>query len=128
MIKVQQNLKILFIEDSENDAILMKHCLNGICADFQYHRVDSKEELLSVLEDDKWDIIITDNSLPQLSGVEVIKLIRKKGIKTPIICVSGTDIVTNTAEACINTGAHAFILKNNLEELKEIVENLIEVL
>jgi len=121
---VSENVNILFIEDSEDDALLMIHCLDGICADIEYQRVESKEELLKVLKEDKWDLIITDNALPQLSGSEAIKLIQKKGIKTPIICVSGSDIGDYPQE-CLEAGAIAFVLKDDFEELRKVVEQII---
>ena len=124
---MSESVKILFIEDSEDDALLMTHCLNGLCADIEHQRVESKEELVNVLKDDKWDLIITDNALPQLSGSEAINLIRKKGIKTPIICVSGTDM-GNYNQECLDAGAVAFILKDNLDELREVVEKIINEL
>ncbi|MHA1125253.1 MAG: response regulator [Candidatus Heimdallarchaeota archaeon] len=120
-------LNVLFIEDSEDDALLMIHCLNGLSADFQHQRVESKEELIAVIKEDKWDLIITDNALPQLSGSEAIELIRKRGIETPIICVSGTDIGEYSQE-CINAGAVAFVLKDDFEKLREIVEKIINEL
>lgn len=124
---MSENVNILFIEDSEDDALLMIHCINGIYPDFDHQRVESKEELLEVLKEDKWDLIITDNALPQLSGSEAIKLIRKKGIKTPIICVSGSDIGDYTQE-CLDVGAYAFVLKDDFEKLREVIENIINEL
>ncbi|MHA1433599.1 MAG: response regulator [Candidatus Heimdallarchaeota archaeon] len=64
---------------------------------------------------------------PQLSGSEAIELIRKRGIETPIICVSGTDIGEYSQE-CINAGAVAFVLKDDFEKLREIVEKIINEL
>ncbi|MHA1355768.1 MAG: response regulator [Candidatus Heimdallarchaeota archaeon] len=124
---MSESVKILFVEDSEDDALLMIHCLDGICADIEHQRVESKEELVDVLKDDKWDLIITDNAMPQLTGIEVIQLIRKKGIIVPIICVSGTDM-GNYNQECLDAGAVAFILKDNFDELRKVVEKIINEL
>jgi CheY-like chemotaxis protein len=121
---VSESVKILFIDDSEDDTLLMVHCLAGIYVDLEHQRVESKEELLDVLFEIDWDLIITDNAMPQLTGTEAINSIRKAGVKKPIICVSGSDI-GNYSQDCLNAGALAFVLKDDLEKLREIVSKII---
>ena len=71
------------------------------------------------MENDKdWDLIITDKTLPQFSGNEVIEYVRKRGLPIPIICVSGTDFESNH-ESCLDLGADAFIVKDDFEEIVE---------
>ena len=118
-------LKILFIEDSENDALLMKHSLKNICKNIYHERVETKSEIIKIIKKQDWDIIVIDNALPQLTAKEVIELIKKKGIETPLISVSGSEMF-NVKDQCLDAGAVAFILKDNLTEFAETIENILK--
>ena len=114
---------ILFIEDLEDDVILMQHHIKQEYSNLNYDWVDSKDKLLKLLETEKnWDIIICDNYLPQLNGHEAVEIIRQKGIQTPIICVSG---FSKDEEDCLDAGAVKFIDKANLDELVETIKEIL---
>ena len=120
-----ENLRLLYIEDSENDAILLTHHLKGICKNIQYARVESKSEIAKVLKKEKWDIIIIDNALPTMTALDAIELVKEKGVEVPIICVSGTEMF-DIEDQCIDAGAEAFILKDNADEFVKTVEEILE--
>ncbi|NHJ32425.1 MAG: response regulator [Asgard group archaeon] len=119
-----EKLKVLYIEDSENDAVLMTHLLKGICKKIQYTRVESKKELDNILKKEEWDIIIIDNALPTMTALDAINQIKKKGVETPMICVSGSEMF-DVEDQCINAGAEAFILKDNSDEFVKVVEDIL---
>ncbi|TET28109.1 MAG: response regulator [Candidatus Heimdallarchaeota archaeon] len=118
-------LKILYIEDSENDAVLMTLHLKGICKNIYYKRVESKIELTKALKKEKWDIIIIDGSLPTMTAIDAINLIKKKGVDTSIICVSGSEMF-DIKDQCLNAGAEAFVLKDNADEFVKVVEKILQ--
>ena len=120
-----EKLKILYIEDSENDAVLMTHHLRGLCKDIHYKRVESRTELHKILKKEKWDVIIIDNALPTMTALDAIELIKKKGVDTPMICVSGSEMF-DIKDQCIDAGAKAFILKDNSDEFVKIVEDILQ--
>ncbi len=113
---------ILFIEDSEDDVILMFHYIKQVFSNSDYDWADSKIKLIELLNSEKnWDIIICDNSLPQLFGHEAVTMIREKDIQTPIICVSGSGFLIDE-DKCLQAGAVKFISKSNLDDLVEAVK------
>lgn len=120
-----EKLKILYIEDSENDAVLLTHHLRSLCKNIHFSRVESKSELTNELKKEKWDVIIIDNALPAMTALEAIELIKKKGVEIPMICVSGSEMF-DIKDQCIAAGAEAFILKDNSEEFVKAVEEILE--
>lgn len=120
-----EKLKILYIEDSENDAVLMTHHLKSICQNIQYNRVETKDELGKILKKEKWDIIIIDNALPSMTAIDAISLIKKRGVDIPMVCVSGSGMF-DLKDQCIEAGAKAFILKDNSEEFVKVIEEILK--
>jgi two-component system, cell cycle sensor histidine kinase and response regulator CckA len=108
-------LRVLFIEDSEDDAKLQVRLLGqGGYAVF-YERVDSPDGLLQSL-DKVWDIIISDYSMPHFRGTDALKRVRNKGLDVPFIFVSGT-IGEDSAVAALKVGAQDYLMKSNLSRL-----------
>ena len=123
---VLSKTRLLLIEDSENDALLIIRNLTKAFPDLCYKQVDSKNDFFELMEKEKdWDLVITDKSLPQFSGKEVIEYIRKRGLPIPIICVSGTDIDDNKNQ-CEDLGADAFVLKDDFEKLSTVAKELVK--
>ncbi|NHJ87269.1 MAG: response regulator [Asgard group archaeon] len=120
-----EKLKILYIEDNEDDAILMTHSIKAICNNIFYQRVDNKYDLAFLLDSENWDVIIIDISLPQMTALDAINVIKERVIATPMICVSGSSY-TDIKDKCIEVGAQAFILKENLAKIVEIIEKIVQ--
>ncbi len=118
-------LNILYVEDSENDTVLLTHYLRNICENITYERVESKSELENILKKKKWDIIIIDNALPALTALEAIELIKRKKKAIPMICVSGSELY-DIKDRCLDAGAEAFVLKDNSEEFVKAIEKILK--
>src|ERR1051326_2048072 len=86
-----QPLRVLVVEDSENDCELLIRQLRRCGFATLVRRVDNGPELRRSLEQDSWDIIITDNKLPAFSGREALAMIRGSGLNIPTLCVTGSD-------------------------------------
>ena len=108
-------LRVLFIEDSEDDATLQVRMLAKAGYDVMHERVDSEECLSKALQR-TWDIIISDYSMPNFRGTDALKLIRQKGLDVPFIFVSGT-IGEESAVAALKVGAQDYLMKSNLSRL-----------
>jgi CheY-like chemotaxis protein len=108
-------LRVLFIEDSEDDAALQVRLLRQAGYDVAYARVQSAEELKAALKN-PWDIVISDYSMPHFSGTEALKVAREKGVDVPFIFVSGT-IGEDAAVAALKVGAQDYLMKANLGRL-----------
>ena len=114
MVKLIRKLKILFIDDSEDDTTLMVHFLEDYFKSINYKQIDTKEELKRNLLKEKWDLIIIDNSLPQMNALDAINIILELKVKSPYLCVSGYSS-NETQKQCLDLGAKAFIHKNDFE-------------
>ena len=108
-------LRVLFIEDSEDDAALQVRLLRQAGYEVKHQRVDSPEFLLAALEK-PWDIVISDYSMPHFRGTDALKLVRQKGVDVPFIFVSGT-IGEDLAVAALKVGAQDYLMKSNLSRL-----------
>ena len=114
------SLRVLFIEDSEDDAALQVRLLRQAGHDVAYTRVQSADELKTALER-PWDIVISDYSMPHFSGTEALKVVREKGVDIPFIFVSGT-IGEEAAVAALKVGAQDYLMKLNLGRLIPAVQ------
>src|SRR5215510_5706262 len=83
-------LRVLLVEDSADDAELVARELRrtGFAADIE--RVDTPEEMLRALSTARWDIILSDFSMPRFSGPAAFAIVRSKGLDIPFILISGT--------------------------------------
>jgi signal transduction histidine kinase len=113
-------LRVLFIEDAEDDAALQARLLRQAGYDVIFERVDSRTALTQAL-DKKWDVIISDYSMPGFTGIDALKLVRAHGAETPFIFVSGT-IGEDTAVAALKVGAQDYLMKTNLSRLIPAVQ------
>lgn len=114
-------LRILLVEDSENDAELLLHDLRLGGYSPEHERVETSEQMSNALDKQVWDIIISDYALPRFSGPEAIALAKNRKLDTPIIIVSGT-IGEETAVKCMRAGANDYIIKGQLARLVPAIE------
>ena len=91
------------------------------------HAASSAEQALSfVNEQQQYDVVLTDISMPGLSGVELLGILRQTQPDTPVIIISGIGDRTH-AEGLVRLGAFDFILKPfSLEKVEESVERAVE--
>ena len=118
---MEPTLRVLIIEDSEDDTLLTVRELKKGGLRPQYKRVDSLESLKKALSDQVWDLIIADYALPGFSGLDALKTAKAYGIDCPFIVVSGT-IGKETAVKAMKAGAHDYIMKEHLTRLVPAVE------
>jgi len=114
-------LRVLIIEDSEDDALLILHQLRRGGYDPIYARVDTAEALSEVLDEQEWDIVIVDYAMPNFSASGALNLLKQRGHDLPIIVVSGA-IGEETAVALMKEGAHDFLRKTHLARLVPAIE------
>src|SRR5882672_3758843 len=84
-----QSLRVLLIEDSEIDAAMFLHELrsggfNPVC-----RRVDMESALVEALKEEPWEIVVSDNKLPDLDVMRALELVRQRGMDCPFLIVSG---------------------------------------
>jgi len=113
---MKKPLRVLMVEDSEDDALLLIRVLKNGGYDPEYKRVQSAETMRAALREKSWDVILCDYRLPQFNGLAAIALLKESGIDIPLIVVSGA-IGEETAADCMRCGAHDYVMKGNLSRL-----------
>ena len=114
-------LRLLIIEDLEDDALLLLREVRRGGYDVTHERVDSPAALTAALERPPWDLVISDFSMPQFSGTDALSLLRAKGFEMPFIFVSGT-LGEDVAVAALKNGAQDYLIKGNLQRLVPAIE------
>jgi signal transduction histidine kinase len=115
-------LRVLIIEDSEDDALIVVRELKRAGYDVAFKRVDRPIDLKSALTgDNEWDLVISDFSMPTFSGTDALKLVRSLGFDAPFIFISGT-MGEDTAVAALKDGAQDYLVKTNLKRLAPAVD------
>ncbi|RJX28646.1 MAG: hybrid sensor histidine kinase/response regulator [Desulfurivibrio sp.] len=114
-------LRVLIVEDSENDAILMIRELHRGGYEPRALRVETAEAMQEALAAGEWDIIISDYVLPRFSGLAALHILKQSGRDLPFIVISG-NIGEDIAVGAMKAGAHDYILKGNLTRLVPAVD------
>ncbi|HFD81272.1 MAG TPA: EAL domain-containing protein [Gammaproteobacteria bacterium] len=121
MAVMKTPLRLLLIEDNDDDAQLLLVRLRRAGYAPEYRRVDSEAELREALDEGGWQIVISDYAMPGFSGMEALRILRENDPDTPFILVSGTVGEETAVEAMLN-GANDYIMKDNLVRLVPAIE------
>ncbi|HMP66490.1 MAG TPA: PAS domain S-box protein [Pyrinomonadaceae bacterium] len=118
---MMKDLKLLIVEDLEDDAALLLQYLKRAGYNVSWKRVDSAAEMRRLLSDEPWDAIISDYSMPSFTGIEAYHVLRETDIDIPFIIISGT-IGEETAVSAMKTGVSDYLMKDNLARLAPALE------
>ncbi len=101
-------MKLLLIEDevSLSDALAYMLRKNGYLVDTTYDGISGEE----MAETDAYDLLIVDRMLPKKEGVEIIRALRNKGIKTPTLILTARDSINDRVEG-LDAGADDYLIK-----------------
>jgi signal transduction histidine kinase len=111
-----QPLRVLVVEDSEPDMLLLLRALQRGNYQTDHQRVATSCELRVALESGNWDLILADHAMPDFSAPEALALVKRAGLDIPFIIVSG-HIEEEMAVAAMQAGAHDYIMKDRLARL-----------
>lgn len=113
-------IRILFIDDSEDDVLLLTLELQQRGLDFVCQHVDTLPALDHALRNQHWDVVITDHHLVGFSSADVLAQVRAFNPELPVIIVSGA-ICENRAVDAMQQGAQDFVMKDNLARLLPVI-------
>lgn len=120
-------LKVLIVEDREDDAQLVLRQLRKAGYEPAHERVQTYREMNKALDKQEWDIVISDYFMPSFGALEALKLLRDKGFaQIPFVIVSGS-IGEETAVQAIKKGADNYIFKDNFKRFPKIIGQELEV-
>lgn len=119
--KLQQPLRVLIVEDDHDDLLLLLRALRRAGYAPDYVRVQTAAELAQALRGDDWDIVLSDYTLPEYSGLMALRQVREFDADMPFIIVSG-NIGEDVAVAAMKAGAHDYLIKGNLARLGAAID------
>ncbi|MBI5394012.1 MAG: PAS domain S-box protein [Verrucomicrobia bacterium] len=114
-------LRVLLIEDSEDDALLVMRELRRGGYEPACHRVETAKAMAAALDQQPWDIVLCDHSLPNFNSIAALDLLKRRGLDLPFIIVSGS-IGEDLAVAVMKAGAHDYVMKDRLGRLGPAVK------
>jgi PAS domain S-box-containing protein/putative nucleotidyltransferase with HDIG domain len=118
-------LRVLLIEDSAADARLIERVLREGGYEPSIRRVEDPDALNAALQQQGWDVVLADYSLPRLNGPEAIRIVERRQPNVPLILLSGS-ISEEEAVAALRGGARDFLTKGNLARLAPAIERELE--
>ena len=114
----------MFIEDSEEDVILIIRRLKADGLDVEFLRVDTEQAMRNALKDE-WDVVLSDYNMPSFSAFAALDVLKESGKDLPFIVVSGI-IGEDIAVQLMQAGAHDYVMKDNLTRLALAIEREID--
>ncbi len=116
-----KTLRVLIVEDSEDDTELLLRELRRGGYDPVYVRVEDAEAMQAALDEQEWDVILSDYAMPRFSAPAALHLLQESGLDLPFIIISGT-IGDEVGVAALKAGAHDFLIKGQLARLIPAIE------
>ena len=114
---------ILIVDD---DDAIRDTLYDLLCDEYVCQTAETAEKALARLATDSYDVVLTDISMPGLSGLELLGHIRQRFADTPVIIISGIGDQEH-AQGLIKLGAFDFLLKPfKLEDVEKSVQRAVE--
>ena len=117
-------LRVLILEDQEDDAELMVRELGRQGFAPSWQRVQTESAYVSLLEE-HFDVILADYSLPQFDALRALQIVRERTLDIPFIIVSGS-ISEEVAVECMKQGVADYLLKDRLVRLGPAVSQALQ--
>ena len=114
-------LRVLIIEDSEEDTQLLLRELRRGGYDVESQRVETAEAMRSALTQRTWDLILSDYSLPKFSAPQALEVLKESDFDLPFIIISGTIGEENAVNA-LKAGANDFLVKGKFARLVPVID------
>lgn len=116
-------LKIVFVEDNDDDAYLVRSVFHQLSCDVELIRIQDLNDLTSFLHDegDSLDLVLSDYALPGFTGMDVIGLVKSLFPDLHVLIISGA-VGEERAVELIKAGASNYISKGNVKRLISIME------
>ncbi|NJQ97422.1 MAG: response regulator [Hydrococcus sp. CSU_1_8] len=109
------HIKILLVEDNPGDVLLLKEFLRDVnSTQFELTPVECLKEALQFLDEQRFDIVLLDLSLPDSQGLETFVEIDRNAPLIPIVVLTGLDDETVAIRA-MQEGAQDYLVKGQVD-------------
>ena len=122
---MKTKIKILHLEDSPSDAILIRNVLKKEQINFELLVVDTEQNFVKELTNFSPDVILADHSLPSFNSYDALDICYSMGIKVPFIIITAT-MSEEFAVDVLKRGASDYILKDRPHRLPAAIQNCLE--
>ncbi len=126
MQETLKKINVLFVEDNPDDVELELYELRKGSFDVSQQVARNRDEFLAALENLDVDIVIADYSLPDLTGIEAIHILRERNIAVPVILITGMGN-EQVAVDSLREGAIDYILKKNIAGFAARVDRALDI-
>ncbi len=113
-------IRILLIEDSDDDAQLLIRTIRKGGFDPETLRVETPADLAAAMQE-HWEIVLSDYTMPKLDGGEALSIVREYDPDIPFFYVSGT-LGEDRAVEAMRAGAQNYFIKGNLKRMVPAME------
>jgi serine phosphatase RsbU (regulator of sigma subunit) len=110
-----QPTPVLLVEDNPGDARLIRELLaESPAAGFELARTDRLEPSLTLLDENRFGLVLLDLSLPDSQGLDTFRALRARHPSLPVVVLTGTDDETLAAQA-VQEGAQDYLIKGRVD-------------
>ncbi len=114
-------LRVLVVEDSEDDALLLERYLRNTWPNVSVARCDSEPLFAEHLSSGTWDVVLSDYHLPSFTALDVLRVLRESSLDIPLLVVSGT-LDEERAVEVLRAGARDFLSKGRWARLAPAID------
>ncbi len=114
-------LRVLIVEDNDDDRQLLVAELQNGGYDLVHECVASADKMRAALVRGQWDAVTSDYAMPGFCGIDALHILQERSLDLPFIVVSGK-IGEDTAVELIKSGAHDYVSKDDLGRLLPVLE------
>src|SRR5437660_10137320 len=121
MTSMNKTLRVLHVEDSEQDMALISRHLKKAGYDVISDRVETAKTMKTALDSQEWNLILCDYSMPHFNALAALALVKEMNLDVPFIIISGT-IGESAAVEAMRAGAQDYLMKDTLTRLAPAIE------
>tara|TARA_B100001123_G_scaffold444569_1_gene593777 strand:+ start:1059 stop:2432 length:1374 start_codon:yes stop_codon:yes gene_type:complete len=109
-MKNNSSKKILIVDDESEMRVALETTLKR--EKFQLTCAEDGKKALDTLEDEHFDLVLTDVRMPKLNGLELLRAVKEKSPKTQVIVMTAYGTIDN-AVAAMKEGAFDYLIKGS---------------
>ena len=122
----KKKLRLLVVDDSELDVLLLAEQLLSGGYELDMRRVDNAEDLAVALGEKEWDLVVSDHNMPRFSSTAALEMVRAHFPDLPFLVVSGS-VDEEARKASLRAGAQDRLEKGDVAGLLSAVQRVLNV-